>query len=735
MSSNNWQWGNYVPQGSPDIDSSTTCSWAPAVFPIDPVTNSTHLVTDTGDSSWTVIEQYIYDGVTWTWKQVPISGNSSLTNLNLAGNRIATHNDNDPAGNNVNDINETITNFGTPVVDITTTPWEAIVTLPYNQEWGTVDNVVFNIVFPTPVSVVNDIDLKFDANWDLIVEIEYTDDNWVTQTTTDSTPITIPSNEDYVQYTGNNTVPTWTPPNWVDTRVLSNGDRYDWDWTNWILASSSCPAPMTRAALRSLRTAWNLKTECHYIITNPNAQGTLTAESIILHAVDANTLSMQAWIKTSHDTLAWNWTYDIDADDVLEITDNLDNHVKHNVSIINFPWGVASVYDNTVIGGRIVDGWAARISWNKVWISAVLTVNGGSSYNNTLEENAEALFISASSLSNTFEQDAIYRQVGTWYIRYSRVWTNSNVTNGNTNITNKEILDTQVNTTGSTWTISWGTFSWAVLNALQNITSLTLNNVTMWAGSSISATWALRLYCNGNTLTWTGRLLVTAWAQLDVNYGWCYSNSGYINVTLWKLTVNNSNCMNGYIQHSTAWTNIVSERTISDGYLRFLNTCTGNRVYYGAQSGYIDISGTSTNSFIYYSDSSSNGKLYIANSVNARFYYADVDSNATIRSSWNTGTHYLYYCKASSGWVVEMLNKNGWRIYSWTAMSTSILRFQWAWGWNLYYSTMTAYYYALISATAWTRSGLYGMWRRSFTITNPTTWAPYNTWAAWQNFS
>ena len=503
------------------------------------------------------------------------------------------------------------------------------------------------------------------------------------------------------------------------------------DGTTW--ASPTCPEEMTRWQLRNLRNAWRLSKDCHYVITDPEPNGTLLLEKVLIHAVDESTLS-GCYLKTAHDNIAWNGTYDIDSNDVLEVTDNRDNHVRHNVSIINFPWGVNTVYDNTVIWWRIIDGWATRISWNTLGISTVLNVSGGATYNNTLGENAEATFTSGSNISNTFEQDCTYRQAWTGYIRYSRVWNNSNVVNGNTNISNKDILDTQLNTTGSSGVISWGTFSGAVLNALQNIPSLTLNNVSVLAWSTISASGATRLYCNGNTVTGTWRILVSANAQLDVNYGGCYSNSGYINVTQGKLTVNNCNCMNGYIQHSSTWTNIVAERTLDDGYIRFLNTCTGNRVYYGSQTSYIDVSWTSTNSYIYWGNANSNGKLFIQDSVNARMYYCDSDSNGTIRSRWNTGTHYMYYCKASASSTVEMLDKTGWRMYSVSAISTSIARFQWAWWGNLYYSSFSANHYALLSATTGTRSGLFWQWTRTLTLTNPTTTTPYALGASWLNY-
>ena len=42
-------------------------------------------------------------------------------------------------------------------------------------------------------------------------------------------------NNDRVLYTGNTTIPTLAPPKGVDTAVLSNGTRYDWDGTVWVL--------------------------------------------------------------------------------------------------------------------------------------------------------------------------------------------------------------------------------------------------------------------------------------------------------------------------------------------------------------------------------------------------------------------------------------------------------------------------------------------------------------------
>lgn len=139
----------------------------------------------------------------------------------------------------VTDFFESVTSFGTPVVDSTTDPNNVEVTIPYTNENCTVQDVIFTIPIPEPISVYDSIDLKFDANGDLLVEAVYTDDSGSQYTITDTTPITLPQNEDYVEYTGNNTVPTGTPPLGVDTRVLANGDRYDWNGSAWILVPAA----------------------------------------------------------------------------------------------------------------------------------------------------------------------------------------------------------------------------------------------------------------------------------------------------------------------------------------------------------------------------------------------------------------------------------------------------------------------------------------------------------------
>lgn len=71
---------------------------------------------------------------------IDLSGyNSTITNT-ITGNTIATH----IAGGISQDIDESITDFGTPIVDASD-PQNVAITLPYNQEGGTTQDVKFTI--------------------------------------------------------------------------------------------------------------------------------------------------------------------------------------------------------------------------------------------------------------------------------------------------------------------------------------------------------------------------------------------------------------------------------------------------------------------------------------------------------------------------------------------------------------------------------------------------------------
>ena len=115
-------------------------------------------------------------------------------------------------------------------------------------------------------------------------------------------------------------------------------------------AGSTCPAPMTRAALIALRNAGGLSKDCDYVVTD-HVQGRLVAGTTIhLQAVAADKLSENVSVNTTYDNEAWAGVYDLDRGLVLELTDNRGNVAKgiYGIEVSNFDWGNGS-YTNVVV--------------------------------------------------------------------------------------------------------------------------------------------------------------------------------------------------------------------------------------------------------------------------------------------------------------------------------------------------------------------------------------------------
>jgi hypothetical protein len=111
-----------------------------------------------------------------------------------------------------------------------------------------------------------------------------------------------------------------------------------------------CPAPMTRAALITLRNTNSLSKDCDYVITD-HVQGRLVAGTTIhLQAVDTNTLSEVVSVKTPYDNVAWSGIYDIDAGQVTFLQDNLSNTVRGAIPVTDFDWGNTALKHCSILG-------------------------------------------------------------------------------------------------------------------------------------------------------------------------------------------------------------------------------------------------------------------------------------------------------------------------------------------------------------------------------------------------
>lgn len=154
-----------------------------------PQPDTIYIIKDSCDNGSNIRKTWTYDllGTEWIEQETEVDLNITDT---IVGNPIANIGLANSCDTTQDTINETITNFDTPVVDLTD-PQNPIVTLPYNQEGGTTQDVQFTFNIPNPISVVNSIDLVLTGT-DLTVNLDYTDDEGNNSIISDTTPITIP---------------------------------------------------------------------------------------------------------------------------------------------------------------------------------------------------------------------------------------------------------------------------------------------------------------------------------------------------------------------------------------------------------------------------------------------------------------------------------------------------------------------------------------------------------------
>lgn len=158
---------------------------------------------------------------------------------------------------------------------------------------------------------------------------------------------------------------------------------FSWDagtWHSHAVPASTCPAPMTRAALLTLRSGNALQTNCPYIITDI-VQGRLVAgTTVTMHAVSANELSEDVDVNTTYDNAAWRGRYDIDRNVVMELTDNLGNTARgyNGTEVSNFDWGNGAYNDCLVSSATLTVTYGATVQCRRLQVtdSAVVNIAG-----------------------------------------------------------------------------------------------------------------------------------------------------------------------------------------------------------------------------------------------------------------------------------------------------------------------------------------------------------------------
>jgi hypothetical protein len=182
-----------------------------------------------------------------------------------------------------------------------------------------------------------------------------------------------------------------------------------------ITAATTCPAPMTRAALLALRTAGTLKPSCPYVITDFVQGQFFAGTTIVMHADSATELSMEATINSLYDNSGWACRYDIDTNNLTMVADNLDNIVESTVAgrVAAFDWG------NTAYSGNRIQG------------SLTLTIGATQPFiGNTIPRNSSAVLTgrTGGSITDTHVKGQLFLADSNLTITRSNIDTNSSIT-------------------------------------------------------------------------------------------------------------------------------------------------------------------------------------------------------------------------------------------------------------------------------------------------------------------
>jgi len=140
---------------------------------------------------------------------------------------------------------------------------------------------------------------------------------------------------------------------------------------------SACPAPMTRAALLSLRASSSLSKDCNYVITDFVQNRLVAGTTITLHAVSSNELSESVHVNTTYDNEAWRGLYNIDTNILFELSDNQGNTVSDSLgtNVGAFDWGNINYRDCKIGRCTFSVSYGATNSVQNIKIDGLSTLN------------------------------------------------------------------------------------------------------------------------------------------------------------------------------------------------------------------------------------------------------------------------------------------------------------------------------------------------------------------------
>lgn len=486
--------------------------------------------------------------------------------------------------------------------------------------------------------------------------------------------------------------------NGAATGVVSEVWKWDAETSNWVKlpTGTECPAPMTRAALRALRTSGGLLKDCHYVITDYN-RGTVGAATILLHAVDANTLGMDANVKTVYDTLAWDGRYDIDTNRITELNDNLGNEVSGQELVDTFPWGVTTVSDNIVDEGAVFNYTAGNFIDNRIESGANVTATAGNTQRNTFRAASNTVVSAGDFLENEVHSDATVNSSTTGDVDNNvfgslsianisgtaNVDANTVLNNSNLTVTGGNVADNYIDS-DSALTVSAGSVyenrleSSAIVNlvgganfyrnTVSNESSLTVGGHTVFE-STFTRTTVNTTGSAGNGIRYSAFTRATITAQ---NVPLFYINSSDYSA---NSQVSASNAARFYSEYDTmsgygrmlvsAGKSLTSSyNDVRDyAYIQVLNGVLTARYNSVSNVSYIQSNTTGTNTVDRNHVNSQSTVRVLGTSTGCRIYYCNVSSGSSVYHNGTSTGCYFYYCDASSSSTMYSNNSVNLRAY------------------------------------------------------------------------
>ncbi len=475
----------------------------------------------------------------------------------------------------------------------------------------------------------------------------------------------------------------------------------------------------TRAQLRSLRDASGLIPGCVYEVTD-FSRGNLASSRIFIQAAARDKLFYDVALLTTHDNQPWHAIYDIDLHRVLMVRDNLRNVVESDEGneVDNFPWGVASVYDNhlknvnfTYTGGTFGDNTASD--------NASINMAGGDVRNNHFQNNVDFRINGTHQVYNsTFNRCRYYANDGsagrTQYCDFSN---DTYVEPGAITMERCVFGYADVRARGSVGRIDNSFFERGQVY-VRNVPNLDIDDLHITGLGRVLGDNAARIRILRSRVNEYGYIQRAGGTPtIIVEYSHIHS-LGYVRAyNTGTITVRYCDVSQvGRVDSNTTGSNRVERARISNSaFVRFWETVNNCLFDYSncENNGYADFRGNTAGARIHRSVIS-DGRMTITNSGAVRIWYTSVQSVNSFIVANAVGAVQVYSCNFNAYGRMDLLGGRTGRVQGVSCEGTGYVRLQGGAG-TLQHSSFDSYYYHYCTNQTGTHQGLQGSGRQTYT--------------------